>query len=416
MYKKIIRPLLFELSPELIHRIVVVMLRVVHYVPGSAATAPDLFYGPASVARARGVRHRIPEPGRHRRRIDKDAEVYDELLSLGLSVLPEWMPLPPQGQPGDLRPRLFRLPLDEALINRMGFNNRGMENAVRNLRHRKRRQVIGASLGKNTATPNESAPADYLKLFRSLYQYVDYFVINVSCPNVRNLTHLQDKETLKEILRGLLDFRRGQNQYRPILLKISPDLTTAQLDDVTALMQEGGIDGIVATNTTTSREGLATDSRTLADIGNGGMSGAPLTRRSLETVRYIHEKTEGRFPIIGVGGIMTEDDAVAMLDAGADLIQVYTGSVSNGGFRQTHLQAAPLRGRQTVGRRATDRQRRRINKNRPHPDKPSNAFPAFRSAPPFRKARRQIVATIAERITHAVAAGGPKARTDDRRP
>ena len=236
----------------------------------------------------------------------------------------------PKGQPGNPRPRLFRLPLDEALINRMGFNNRGMENAVRNLRHRKRRQVIGASLGKNTATPNESAPADYLKLFRSLYQYVDYFVINVSCPNVRNLTHLQDKETLKEILRGLLDFRRGQNQYRPILLKISPDLTTAQLDDVIALMQEGGIDGIVATNTTTSREGLATDSRTLADIGNGGVSGAPLTRRSLETVRYIHEKTEGRFPIIGVGGIMTEDDAVAMLDAGADLIQVYTGFIYNG--------------------------------------------------------------------------------------
>ena len=376
MYKKIIRPLLFELSPELIHRIVVVMLRVVHYVPGARQLLRTCFTvrHPSLEREVFGIK--FPNPVGIAAGFDKDAEVYDELLSLGFGFT-EVGTVTPKGQPGNPRPRLFRLPLDEALINRMGFNNRGMENAVRNLRHRKRRQVIGASLGKNTATPNESAPADYLKLFRSLYQYVDYFVINVSCPNVRNLTHLQDKETLKEILRGLLDFRRGQNQYRPILLKISPDLTTAQLDDVTALMQEGGIDGIVATNTTTSREGLATDSRTLADIGNGGMSGAPLTRRSLETVRYIHEKTEGRFPIIGVGGIMTEDDAVAMLDAGADLIQVYTGFIYNG----------PA----FVGRRATDRQRRRINKNRPHPDKPSNAFPAFRSAPPFRKAGRQII-------------------------
>ena len=326
MYKKVIRPLLFELSPELIHRIVVVMLRVVHYVPGARQLLRTCFTvrHPSLEREVFGIK--FPNPVGIAAGFDKDAEVYDELLSLGFGFT-EVGTVTPKGQPGNPRPRLFRLPLDEALINRMGFNNRGMENAVRNLRHRKRRQVIGASLGKNTATPNESAPADYLKLFRSLYQYVDYFVINVSCPNVRNLTHLQDKETLKEILRGLLDFRRGQNQYRPILLKISPDLTTAQLDDVIALMQEGGIDGIVATNTTTSREGLATDSRTLADIGNGGVSGAPLTRRSLETVRYIHEKTEGRFPIIGVGGIMTEDDAVAMLDAGADLIQVYTGFI-----------------------------------------------------------------------------------------
>lgn len=328
MYKKIIRPLLFELSPELIHRIVVVMLRVVHYVPGArqllrtcfTVRHPSLerevfgikFPNPVGIAAGfdqgrRGVRRAAVAGLRFYRSGDRHA----------------------QRTAGNPRPRLFRLPLDEALINRMGFNNRGMENAVRNLRHRKRRQVIGASLGKNTATPNESAPADYLKLFRSLYQYVDYFVINVSCPNVRNLTHLQDKETLKEPARAArLPARTEPVPSDPA--QDLPDLTTAQLDDVTALMQEGGIDGIVATNTTTSREGLATDSRTLADIGNGGMSGAPLTRRSLETVRYIHEKTEGRFPIIGVGGIMTEDDAVAMLDAGADLIQVYTGFIYNG--------------------------------------------------------------------------------------
>ena len=361
MYKKIIRPLLFELSPELIHRIVVVMLRVVHYVPGARQLLRTCFTvrHPSLEREVFGIK--FPNPVGIAAGFDKDAEVYDELLSLGFGFT-EVGTVTPKGQPGNPRPRLFRLPLDEALINRMGFNNRGMENAVRNLRHRKRRQVIGAeSLGKNTATPNESAPADYLKLFRSLYQYVDYFVINVSCPNVRNLTHLQDKETLKEILRGLLDFRRGQNQYRPILLKISPDPTTAQLDDVIALMQEGGIDGIVADqhHDQPRRIGGPIPAR-WPPFGNGGVSGAPLTRRSLETVRYIHEKTEGRFPIIGVGGIMTEDDAVAMLDAGADLIQVYTGFIYNGpAFVKRICKRLRFRSRQTVGRRATDRQRRR---------------------------------------------------------
>ena len=214
------------------------------------------------------------------------------------------------------------------MINAVGLQNPGVD------------KVISEELPKLKACFHKPVMANVSGFSVADYAYtcerldkeeqVGWLEVNVSCPNVRNLTHLQDKETLKEILRGLLDFRRGQNQYRPILLKISPDLTTAQLDDVIALMQEGGIDGIVATNTTTNREGLETDSRTLADIGNGGVSGAPLTRRSLETVRYIHEKTEGRFPIIGVGGIMTEDDAVAMLDAGADLIQVYTGFIYNG--------------------------------------------------------------------------------------
>ena len=260
---------------------------------------------------------------------DKDAEVYKELLSLGFGFT-EIGTVTPKAQPGNPRPRLFRLPEDNALINRMGFNNQGMENAVRNLRHRRPHQIIGGNLGKNTQTRNEDAPADYLRLFRNLYQYVDYFIINVSCPNVANLTSLQDKNNLNLILRGLIDFRRGQNQYRPILLKISPDLTDAQIDDMIDVLVETGLDGIVATNTTTRRDGLETDPATVAAIGNGGLSGGPLTRRSLEVVRYIHKKTEGRFPIIGVGGIMTEDDAVAMLNAGASLIQIYTGFIYNG--------------------------------------------------------------------------------------
>lgn len=216
------------------------------------------------------------------------------MLSLGFGFT-EIGTVTPKPQPGNPRPRLFRLPKDLALINRMGFNNHGMENAVRNLRYRRPHQIIGGNLGKNTLTPNEAAPADYLRLFRALYEYVDYFVINVSCPNVANLTSLQDKNNLNEILRGLIEFRRGQNQYRPILLKISPDLTTEQIDDMISVLIESGLDGIVATNTTTHRDGLQTDPETVASIGKGGLSGAPLTKRSIEVVRYIHKKTEGLF-------------------------------------------------------------------------------------------------------------------------
>lgn len=329
MYKKVIRPILFLIPPEIIHRIIVTALRVIHYIPGSRMLlrAFCAVRHPSLEREVFGIRFQNPvgiAAG-----FDKDAEVYKELLSLGFGFT-EIGTVTPKAQPGNPRPRLFRLPEDNALINRMGFNNQGMENAVRNLRHRRPHQIIGGNLGKNTQTRNEDAPADYLRLFRNLYQYVDYFIINVSCPNVANLPSLQDKNNLNLILRGLIDFRRGQNQYRPILLKISPDLTDAQIDDMIDVLVETGLDGIVATNTTTRRDGLETDPATVAAIGNGGLSGGPLTRRSLEVVRYIHKKTEGRFPIIGVGGIMTEDDAVAMLNAGASLIQIYTGFIYNG--------------------------------------------------------------------------------------
>lgn len=329
MYKQIIRPILFQLSPETIHRIVIVALRTIHYIPGARILLKSLFSVRHSSLEREVFGIRFRNPIGIAAGFDKDAEVYKELLSLGFGFT-EVGTVTPKPQPGNPRPRLFRLPKDLALINRMGFNNHGMENAVRNLRYRKPHQIIGGNLGKNTLTPNEAAPADYLRLFRALYEYVDYFVINVSCPNVANLTCLQDKDNLKEILRGLIEFRRGQNQYRPILLKISPDLSIPQIDDMISVLVESGLDGIVATNTTTHRDGLQTDPEIVASIGKGGLSGAPLTKRSIEVVRYIHKKTQGRFPIIGVGGIMTEEDAVAMLQAGASLIQVYTGFIYNG--------------------------------------------------------------------------------------
>lgn len=260
---------------------------------------------------------------------DKNAEVYEQVSAMGFGFV-EIGTVTPKAQPGNPRPRLFRLPKDSALINRMGFNNLGLENAVKNLHRRDPKLIIGGNLGKNTSTSNEDAPADYLKLFRGLYEYVDYFVINVSCPNVANLQSMQTADNLKLILKGILEFRRGQSAYRPILLKISPDLSFEQIDEMIDVMIESKIDGIVATNTTTSREGLITDPHEVEHIGRGGLSGKPLTNRAIEIVKHIHTKTEGRFPIIGVGGIMTEKDAIAMLDAGASLIQLYTGFIYNG--------------------------------------------------------------------------------------
>ncbi len=337
MYKHLIRPLLFKIAPETIHHLIVWMMRIIHYIPGGRWLMRACFTvrHPSLEREVFGLR--FPNPVGLAAGFDKDAEVYDEIAALGFGFV-EVGTITPKPQPGNPRPRLFRLPQDQALINRMGFNNHGLENAVRNLRRRtwydpcrhKTSTLLGGNLGKNTLTPNEAAPADYLRLFRRLYEYVNYFVINVSCPNVANLAHLQDKDNLRQILRGLVEFRRGQNQYRPILLKISPDLNKAQIDDMIEVMMECGIDGIVATNTTTSREGLHTPTETIEHIGKGGLSGKPLTQRSVEIVRYIHEKTQGNFPIIGVGGIMTPDDALAMLDAGASLIQVYTGFIYNG--------------------------------------------------------------------------------------
>lgn len=329
MYKQIIRPLLFTLSPETIHHLVVAVFRVVHYIPGAKYVLRWIFSIKHKSLEREVFGIKFKNPVGLAAGFDKDAEIYQEMNSLGFGFV-EIGTVTPKPQPGNSKPRLFRLPLDNALINRMGFNNCGVKHAVKNLHHRPQNTVIGGNLGKNTVTPNQSAPADYLKSFRSLYEYVDYFVINVSCPNVANLTALQDKNNLREILALLTDFRRGQNQYRPILLKISPDLTFEQIDDMIAILSECGIDGIVAVNTTTSRENLQTPNKTVLQISNGGLSGAPLTARAIEVVKYVHTKTEGRFPIIGVGGIMTEDDAIAMLEAGASLIQIYTGFIYNG--------------------------------------------------------------------------------------
>jgi dihydroorotate dehydrogenase len=262
---------------------------------------------------------------------DKNAEVVGELDCLGFGFV-EIGSVTPLPQPGNPKPRIFRLPADKAMINRMGVNNAGAKAVIKNLHRcrRKKQIVVGGNLSKNATTFNAHAHADYERCFALLYNEVNYFVVNVSCPNVSNLTQLQDRDILTQIIDRLVNVRHYHDEYKPILLKISPDLNTTQLDDIIDLVREKGIDGIVAVNTTVTREALQIPAGKVEAIGKGGLSGAPLTARAIERVRYIHTKTEGQVPIIGVGGIMTPDDAVNMLAAGASLIQVYTGFIYNG--------------------------------------------------------------------------------------
>jgi dihydroorotate dehydrogenase len=260
---------------------------------------------------------------------DKDAKLFDELSYFGFGFV-EIGTITPVGQPGNPKPRLFRLPADQALINRMGFNNGGVEEAVERLRNRKTKVVIGGNIGKNKVTPNEEATNDYLISFRALHPVVDYFVVNVSSPNTPNLRALQDKEPLTKLLSALKEENRMFDVQRPILLKIAPDLTNEQLDDIISIVADTGIEGVIATNTTISRADLQSNQTMVDNIGAGGLSGKPLTDRATEVIRYLSEKSNKAFPILGVGGIHTPEDAQRKLEAGADLVQVYTGFIYEG--------------------------------------------------------------------------------------
>ena len=260
---------------------------------------------------------------------DKDARLIDELSNLGFGFV-EIGTITPKAQPGNPMPRLFRLPKDQSLINRMGFNNGGATAAVERLKRRKSGIIVGGNIGKNKATPNDRADEDYLACFRQLFDHVDYFVVNVSSPNTPNLRDLQEKEPLKALLSRLQKENDQQAKRKPILLKIAPDLTNEQLDDVVEIVMDTRIDGVIATNTTISREGLSTAEQQVNAIGAGGLSGRSVRRRSTEVIRYLHTKSGGRFPIIGVGGIFTAKDALEKLRAGAALVQVYTGFVYEG--------------------------------------------------------------------------------------
>ena len=260
---------------------------------------------------------------------DKDAAHIRDLSALGFGFI-EIGTLTPVGQPGNPMPRLFRLPKDEALINRMGFNNGGVEEAVERLKRVPKDIIVGGNIGKNKVTPNENALDDYVKCFEALHPYVHYFVVNVSSPNTPNLRALQDKEPLTEILSELKKLNFQKENPKPILLKIAPDLTNDQLDDIVEIADDTQIEGVIATNTTIDRSNLTTASDVVDAIGAGGLSGKPVSNRSTEVIRYLKEKSGGRLVVIGVGGIHSANDAQEKLDAGASLIQVYTGFVYEG--------------------------------------------------------------------------------------
>jgi dihydroorotate dehydrogenase len=265
---------------------------------------------------------------------DKNASYLRELDVLGFSHV-EIGTVTPLAQPGNDQPRLFRLPADQALINRMGFNNEGMEAAKRRLAEWRNKfpdstMIIGGNIGKNKLTPNEDAASDYVKCFHTLFEEVDYFVVNVSSPNTPGLRELQERPALEKIFGALQEINNGKAHPKPILLKIAPDLTNAQLNEICGLSLQMQLSGLVATNTTISREGLLTNSREVEAIGAGGLSGKPVQARSTEVLRYLHDHTGGKLPLIGSGGVFTANDAKEKLEAGASLVQVWTGFVYEG--------------------------------------------------------------------------------------
>lgn len=275
---------------------------------------------------------------------DKDAKLIDELACFGFGFI-EIGTLTPRPQPGNDKPRLFRLPADKGLINRLGFNNGGVSAAAQRLVKRKSNVIVGGNIGKNKVTPNENAFDDYKICFEELYPHVDYFVVNVSSPNTPGLRELQEKEPLKKLLTGVKQLSLNKPTPKPILLKIAPDLTDTQLADIVEILIDTKTDGVIATNTTITREGLSTDAKEIERIGNGGLSGKPLAARSNEVISFLRLRLGKNYPIIGVGGIMSSDDALAKISAGADLIQIYTGFVYEGPGFVKKLNEAILKSR-----------------------------------------------------------------------
>jgi dihydroorotate dehydrogenase len=317
------------MQPEKVHYIVTAFLTFFSAIPGFSALLRSIYTynNPKLERKLFGLTFKNPvglAAG-----FDKDARWYNQLSNFGFGFI-EIGTLTPKAQKGNPQPRLFRIPEDNGLINRMGFNNFGAEDAIQRLKNRKTDIIIGGNIGKNTSTSNENALADYISNFNVLHDYVDYFVVNVSCPNVKNLTKLQDTPFLLELLGQLKQINATKNKPKPILLKIAPDLNNSQLDEIISIVAQTKIDGIIATNTTTSRENLKTPKIEIDKIGNGGLSGLPLKDRSTEVIRYLAQKSNKAFPIIGVGGIHSPEDALEKLEAGADLIQIYTGFIYEG--------------------------------------------------------------------------------------
>jgi len=324
MYKLLIRPLLFCFDPENVHYFTFSLIRIISKLPGFSVLFRALYEVNDSRLETEVFGLKFKNPVGLAAGFDKNAVLYKELSNFGFGFI-EIGTLTPKAQDGNPKKRLFRLKEDSAIINRMGFNNGGVEEAVLQLK-KNNGVLIGGNIGKNKVTPNEEATSDYEICFEALFDYVDYFVVNVSSPNTPNLRALQDKEPLTELLQTLQNKNLDKPKQKPILLKIAPDLTDEQLLDIIDIVNETKIAGVIATNTTLSREGLQSENK----IETGGLSGKPLEKRSTEVIRFLAKKSNKSFPIIGVGGIHSADDALEKLAAGASLVQLYTGFIYEG--------------------------------------------------------------------------------------
>lgn len=326
----LLKPFLFSMNPEKAHHFTFSLLKSSRWIPGFSAISKGAYKvdHPSLKRKLFGLEFRNPvglAAG-----LDKDAIAFEELGNFGFGFI-EIGTVTPKAQPGNDKPRLFRLTRNEALINRMGFNNEGAHAAAQRLKNRKDKGLmIGGNIGKNKVTPNEEAVNDYVKCFNELYEVVDFFVVNVSSPNTPNLRQLQEKEPLKKLLVTLQELNRTKPRQKPILLKIAPDLTDTQLDEIIEIVKEIKLDGVIATNTTISREGIDYSKEEIEKFGMGGLSGKPLSKRSTEVIRYLKQKSGNAFPVIGVGGINSVQDAKEKFEAGADLVQLYTGFIYHG--------------------------------------------------------------------------------------
>jgi len=331
MYRLFIRNVLFLFPPELAHKIAVILSKIFFKIPFVKNIVKKICYYSSENIKTEISGLTFMNKVGLAAGFDKNADFYNEFAAFGFSFI-EIGTVTPRPQPGNPKPRLFRLKKDEALINRMGFNNKGVHYAVGQLKKRKPNQnlIIGGNIGKNTDTLNENAVSDYLYCFNVLYDYVDYLVINVSCPNISGLKELQEIDSLSMIMEKIIEERKTRSVKKPVFLKISPDSSFEYIDKVLDLCNRVNIDGIIATNTTTKRNNLTYSQETITSIGNGGLSGKPLKDRSTEIIRYISQKTDNKLPVIGVGGIHSVEDALEKIRAGAWLIQIYTGFIYSG--------------------------------------------------------------------------------------
>lgn len=329
MYKFLIRPILFCFDPEKVHHFTFVLIRSVCKIP----LIPNLIRSLYIVNDKRLERElfglTFKNPVGLAAGFDKNAVLFNELANFGFGFI-EIGTVTPKAQIGNPKKRLFRLQSDQGIINRMGFNNKGLEAAIKQLKKNKGQVIIGGNIGKNTNTIPEDYTADYLECFNALHPYVDYFVLNVSCPNVESHAKLSDKDYLVELIGEVQKANNSFTIQKPILLKIAPDLNTIQLDEIIEIVASTNIEGIIATNTSISREDLNVSKEKLKAIGNGGLSGQPIKEKSTQVIKYLSAKSNKAFPIIGVGGIHSAQDALEKIEAGADLVQIYTGFIYEG--------------------------------------------------------------------------------------